>query len=405
VCRRTRLCTFAEKGTSTRAQEHKHILFHITLPHHFVFFRPVYEVLRRDPRITVWCAADRLGWNFSRNVFDVFDVPKAHVISCAKALKKDYDLSISPFYPKVDYGHRAALKLQIFHGVAITNCFLKPAILDFDKSFMVGPYMVKRFVQKGVLAADDPRIEMIGMPKVDRLVDGTYDREAIRAELQVNPELPTVLYAPSGSYSSLATDGLEVIRRIRRKPVNLLIKLHDKSRDRKRNLKIWLRQVDRRKQRSTRVLDWQEQVKKQESGNTRVIEGFDITPYLFVSDILISDFSSAANEFLLMDRPIIFLDTPDKYERVKDRWDIEVWGQRVGTKVHTMAELDEGLEDAIAQPERMSAIRRAAARDIFYKPGTATHRAVLKIYEYVQLDPPEEVKATHRDVDAGVFAP
>jgi CDP-glycerol glycerophosphotransferase (TagB/SpsB family) len=301
-------------------------------------------------------------------------------------MTKEYDLSISPFYPKVDFGHKAGLKLQIFHGVAITNCFLKPAIRDFDKCFMIGPYMVKRFAQKGLLAPDDPRIEMVGMPKVDCLVNGTYDRQTIQQELGVNPALPTVLYAPSGSYSSLASDGLEVIRRVHEMPVNLLVKLHDKSRDRRRNLTNWLGRV-----------------KKWEHGNTRVIEGFDITPYLFVSDILISDFSSAANEFLLMDRPLVFLDAPEKYERTKERWDTEVWGQRVGVQVRTMTELDRALEDAIAQPQRMSDIRRAAAQDIFYQPGSATRRAVRKIYDFLHLAPPDVVATPAPDADAGVY--
>jgi CDP-glycerol glycerophosphotransferase (TagB/SpsB family) len=159
--------------------------------------------------------------------------------------------------------------------------------------------------------------------------------------------------------------------------VNLLIKLHDKSRDLRRNLK-----------------DWMGRVKKWDGGNTRVIDGFDITPYLFVSDILVSDFSSAANEFLLLDRPIIFLDTPEKYEINKERWDTEVWGQRVGTLVKTMAEFDKAMEDAITNPQRMSEIRRAAAQDIFYKPGTATVRAARKIYQILELDPPESLVGT-----------
>jgi hypothetical protein len=347
----------------------KQILFHAALPHHFVFFQPVYDILRRDPRLAIWCSANVLGWGLKVNLFDLFDVDKEYTISSVTAMTKEFDLFISPIYTKIEIGRGARQKLQIFHGIAITNCFLKPAILDFDKWFMIGPYMVKRFAQKGLLASDDPRIEMVGMPKTDPLVNGTLDRAAIQQELELNPDLPTVLYAPSGTHSSLSTDGLDVIQRVREMPVNLLVKLHDKSRDQRRHLK-----------------DWMGRVKKWHGGNTCVIEGFDIIPALFVSDILISDFSSAANEFLLLDRPIIFLDTPEKYEINKERWDTEVWGQRVGALVKTMMELDRALEDALARPQRMSEIRRAAAQDIFYKPGTATPRAVEGVYRILELD-------------------
>jgi hypothetical protein len=39
----------------------------------------------------------------------------------------------------------------------------------------------------------------------------------------------------------------------------------------------------------------------------------------------------------------------------------------------------------------MSEIRRAAAQDIFYQPGTATLRAVQKTYQILELDPPESL--------------
>lgn len=353
----------------------KQILFHAALPHHFVFFKPVHDILQRDLRLMIWYSANLLGWGLTLNLFDLFGIEKERTISSITAMRKEFDLFISPIYTKMDIGRKARLKLQIFHGVAITNCFLKPDILDFDKWFMIGPYMVKRFAQKGILAPEDPRIEMVGMPKVDCLVNGTYDRQEIQRTLELNPELPTVLYAPSGTHSSLVTDGLEVIQRLHRMPLNVLIKLHDKSRDLRRNLK-----------------DWMGRVKKWDRGNTRVIEGFDIMPYLFVSDILISDFSSAANEFLLLDRPIIFLDTPEKYEINKERWDTEIWGQRIGTKVKTMTEFDKALEEAVVNPQRLSDVRRAAAQDIFYKPGTATLRAARKIYQILELDPPSDIR-------------
>ncbi|MBI4461433.1 MAG: hypothetical protein HY653_00860 [Acidobacteria bacterium] len=55
--------------------------------------------------------------------------------------------------------------------------------------------------------------------------------------------------------------------------------------------------------------------------------------------------------------------------------------------MRTAEELAAALEDALAHPERMSDIRRQAAANIFYKPGTATERAVEKIYEILELQP------------------
>ena len=38
----------------------------------------------------------------------------------------------------------------------------------------------------------------------------------------------------------------------------------------------------------------------------RLVRGFDSNPYLAAADLLISDASSVANEFLVLDRPLVF---------------------------------------------------------------------------------------------------
>jgi len=348
---------------------HRRVLFHAALPHHFVFFQSVYERLAQDERLAWFWSSNFLGWRLKKHLFDLFPV-KGKKVSSVGSTARAYDLLLSPIYLKFDVAPRARRRVQIFHGVAITNCFLKPEINDYDRFFMIGPYMVRRFAQKGILREDDPRIRMVGMPKLDRLVDGSLNPAAIKAELGLDPALPVVLYAPSGTHSSIETQGLEAIQRLGKRRLHLLVKLHDKS-------------LDFRRARD----NWMSRVKEHHGGQVHVLDGFDIVPYLAIADVLISDFSSAANEFLLCDKPIIFLETPEKYEINKERWDTEVWGQKVGVVVRTVEELERAVEDALAHPERMSGIRREAAADIFYQPGTATARAASNIYELLELDP------------------
>jgi len=350
----------------------RRLLFHAALPHHFVFFQSVYERLAQDERLDWFWSANFLGWRMKTHLFDLFPV-KGKKVNSLLSTARAYDLLLAPVYLKFDVAPRARLRVQIFHGVAITNCFLKTAILDYHRFFMIGDYMVRRFAQKGILREDDPRIDRIGMPKLDRMVNGEIDTAALRRELELDPALPVVLYAPSGTHSSITTNGLSAIERLQQMPINLLIKLHDTSRDFRRN-----------------VSDWLAEVKKRAAGaRVRVLEGFDIVPYLALADLLISDFSSAANEFLLRDRPVIFLPTPEKVEINKERWDTEVWGHKVGVVANSLDELVAAVEDGLAHPEKMSDIRRAAAADMFYKPGTATDRAVRGIYELLEMTPPD----------------
>lgn len=346
----------------------RRLLFHAALPHHFLFFRPVYERLQEDARLEWYWSANLLGWRLKQHILDLFPV-KGKKVSSLASIPRAYDLLLSPVFLKFDVAPRARQRAQIFHGCAIHNCFLKPAINDYDSFFMVGGYMVRRYVEKGFLRPDDPRISLIGMPKLDPLANGEINVAALRHQLALDPALPTVLYAPSGTGSSLYSHGLDLIKQVGTMPVNLLVKLHDKARDFRRNLGDWL---------------WR--VKGFHGGQVRILEGFEVVPYLALTDVLISDFSSVANEFLLRDRPIVFLPTPEKQQLKRDEWDDN--GYQTGVMVHSGRELLAALEDALARPDRMSDIRRRAAADIFYKPGTATQRAVSKIYELLELSPP-----------------
>lgn len=346
----------------------KRILFHAVLPHHYIFFRLVYERMAADERLQWFWSSNFLGWRLKRHLFDLFPVKGKKITSLA-AMRQEADLLVSPIYLNFNVAPRVRHRVQIFHGCAIYNCFLKPQINDYDCFFMVGPYMVRRFVEKGLLRPDDPRIRLIGMPKLDPLAKGEIDVPALREKLELSPDLPTVLYAPSGPGSSLFSHGLDLIKRVSRLPINLLVKLHDKTRDFRRNVGDWLWWV--RRHRNARV---------------RIVEGFEIVPLLAVADALITDFSSVAHEFLLRDRPIIFLPTPERRELRLQQWDDEAY--KIGVMVHTVEELVAALEDGLAHPERLSPIRREAAAEMFYKPGTATERATAELYRLLELSPP-----------------
>ena len=267
-------------------------------------------------------------------------------------------------------GKRARVKVHTFHGVSFRNVAISPRVRDFDKLFVVGPYMKRRLIESRTLEAGDPRFEMIGMPKLDRLVDGTLRREVIRKRLRLDPGLPTVLYGPTWTErSSLYTHGEALMKALAREPVNLLIKLHDNSYDPRKN-----------------SIDWREKLKTIEGERVRVVRDFNVAPSLFVSDLLISDASSVANEFLVLDRPIVFVDVPEMFPEW-EMTDLETWGRKTGTLVKAVPELVEAVRAELKKPGRLGPVRKAAAADLFHDPGHATDRAVRKLYELLDLEP------------------
>jgi hypothetical protein len=56
--------------------------------------------------------------------------------------------------------------------------------------------------------------------------------------------------------------------------------------------------------------------------------------------------------------------------------------------VYDVPEMKAGIEQGLAHPGEKSGLRKEFAQKFFYNPGGATDKAVDKIYEFLELDPP-----------------
>jgi len=294
-------------------------------------------------------------------------LPVGRLLARWRLLYRTFDLFICPDI--VMYAWRARHRVQIFHGVSFKGKVYTEKIRRFNHVFLVGEYMRRRFEEKGILAPGDSCGHRIGMPKTDPLVDGSLDRAALLESHGFDPARPTVLYAPTWrKESSLNVEGEAVIDALDRMGLNVLVKIHDHSRDPRTNR-----------------LDWGAWLDAREGGNVRRVRDPDIIPSLHAADVLVSDASSVTNEFTLLDRPILFMDVPKLLEVYRDTSDLETWGRRIGEVVRGAAALPSAVEHALSNPGALSDIRRAAATDIFYNPGHAAQAAVAAIYHILEL--------------------
>jgi CDP-glycerol glycerophosphotransferase (TagB/SpsB family) len=101
-----------------------------------------------------------------------------------------------------------------------------------------------------------------------------------------------VLYAPTGAHdNSLETFGEDLIKRMgAMTEYDFLVKPHDHPKA---------------------SINWFERLATLETENVRLLRAADAMPGLHAADMLISDASSIANEYLLLDRPLVFLDVPE----------------------------------------------------------------------------------------------
>src|SRR5690606_27517196 len=139
---------------------------------------------------------------------------------------------------------------------------------------------------------------------------------------------------------------------------NVLVKLHDNS-------------LDPRK--ASR--DWRKAITAVDCPRLRLVTAPDVVPFMAAADLLVSDASSVANEFTLLDRPILFMDVEDLAGRLKPKADLETWGRKAGWVVPGPEAVAGAVEHALAHADEHREVRRALAQDLFHDPGRATERA------------------------------
>jgi hypothetical protein len=245
----------------------------------------------------------------------------------------------------------------------------------WDRIFFVNERRLRNFIKAGSIDADSPAIRLVGLPKADALVNGTFTRANVLASLGLDPSRPTVLYAPTWSpASSLNAMGIELIRSLQATDVNLIVKLHDRSRD--------------LRTRYSGGVDWVQTLAPQLVPARSVLApGHDITPYLVAADLMITDHSSAGFEYLLRDRPIVRIHRPDLIRDANIHQDYVALLASVSASVDSVESVIRAVADGLATPDALSETRRAVAADIFYRPGGATARAIGNLYEAIELDP------------------
>jgi CDP-glycerol glycerophosphotransferase (TagB/SpsB family) len=285
---------------------------------------------------------------------------------------------------------RGTCRIQMFHGVGGKYGFDAPteSLRAWHRLFFVNRRRLRNCIAAGAIDAGSPAIRLIGMPKVDCLVDGSLKREALLTAMALAPWRPTVLYAPTWSpASSLNRLGVDLVNQLQRLPINLIVKLHDRSRDLRPEY--------------SGGIDWAAVISEHLApGRARLAPGADICPYLAAADVMITDHSSAGFEYLLLDRPIVRIHVPELIERANIHRDYVRLLSEVADSVHDADEAVRAVERALADPHARSEARQATAADLFHEPGTATARCARALYEAIDLEPPLDLTATARLISA-----
>lgn len=364
------------------ASDRRRILVYARNAMHLGVLDPVIQSLERDPRITIRYMAE-MRWK-QAHIDRASGTSRRWWRRAAAALRRvDLLMTADPWNPPVLY--RCHRRMNFFHGVAGKYDLDDPSQMpigfgDWDAVAFINTDRMHRYAALGILKPG--AATLVGYPKLDALVNGRYDAAAVRSRLGLEMHRRTAIYAPTWSpASSLNLAGEAIVEDLVAHGWNVIVKPHDLSFD--------------PDPKYSGGIDWRRRLHAIESpGRVVLREDANLSPLLSASDVLVTDHSTAAFEFFLLDRPVIVFDAPDLPRVARINPERIALLRSAARVVHSPDEVASAAADEVAHASRHSERRASIAASLFFEPGTATSRAVARVYGLLDLrDAPGALQA------------
>lgn len=274
-------------------------------------------------------------------------------------------------------GPKSAMKIFIGHGQPNkwTN-WSDENLLAFDHYFLYGELERSMF---NVIKSKQPkstrhiRLHNIGYPKLDDQMNGRYDGKQILECLGLEPSRKTIIYAPAWDPGGALRSYGPIVPQILLDAgdFNVIVKLHPAS----------LELPDAPTyQFYTGGFDWAAVFSVLEANpRFRYVNEHLINPLLFAADLMVTDFSGVALEFMTLDRPVIYLHCPDFYEKTLIEWGndpmVSLYDERfnagrdAGLVVMKPEQLGDAVLRSLALPEECAVKRQQLMKKFIYNPG------------------------------------
>ena len=347
------------------------LLFEVGHLYHRAALDPLYQVLRQDPQydIAFTCSydAERRFGLFNRSLRSELETRfRAEGLTIADSTR-GFDVVITGDTVREPQRYGETLLCFVNHGTGIKNIMyrhLRAHAHTRYQVFVEGQYRVDAYRQAGVEGLST--IHKVGLCKLDPLFwPGFPTRAAILQRLGLDPARPTVLFAPT--YKPTCIDLVRERILTETTDYNLIIKLHQYS-WRGKYAPHWHHTI------------YERAVTQYPHAVLIPVDDYNILPYLYATDTLISEASSTMFDFVALDKiGIIFVlpSEPLKHHDGEALLAEEPQNFLQGAFVHIThpdeirAAVAEALRDA---PQRRACVRQYRDQLFFGLDGQASQR-------------------------------
>lgn len=357
------------------------------------YILPIYQALQtRTNSVSYYIGTHYIG----NKELEVFEIP----------LKKQFSVNLSREFSGADIflsphiygvGSPSSVRIHINHNQPVKyEAYQKTDFVNFEVHFLTSPLhreQTENTIRNYNLEDRNIKLYETGYAKSDKLLSGEYDRDKIVIELGLDPSLKTILYSPSWDEGlSLRSFGEKVIENILDvENVNVIVKLHPIS---------YCPADGPNYEFYTGGTDWKQKLSKFETvKNFRHIPSTNIDPILAAADVMVTDVSSVALEFIMLDKPVIYIDCPDFFEKTLKKTYKNFGnttpdfvrndpkanaGRHVGRVVYDIKDLKTEIVRALNDPGELSDKRKKFAEQLSYNPGHAAEAAAGTILEILK---------------------
>jgi len=354
------------------------------------FIKPIImEYTRRNPESLIVFIHQNNTISAFKKMFPSLAQHALHLHRSVFELLSFSEINLFLTSEQYDLGLNGIYSITTCHGQAAKGLSFVPGVIDtFDALFLNGPIHREAFdlfvadFLNGIPPAHMELFE-IGYPKSDDLLNGLYSRKDTENELNLDISKKTVLYAPAfNEGASLRECGLEIIELLAQQhKYNVIVKLP---------VDCWNPTSNYY---ATGGVNWFEKIRELEAAfpDLRLFSDYQIDPLLDCADVLVTCISSVSFEFLALNKPVIFINTPKYFtdflqKRFPDM-DISSWavrttvngGKEFGLTIENFHDLPDAIETALANPKDFPRKQEKLKNYLLYNRGCAAKAAVNRI--------------------------
>jgi CDP-glycerol:poly(glycerophosphate) glycerophosphotransferase len=358
------------KPTREQAQALIRVMFFFFKNVHIPILKPIYEACKRmypEAEIGFACMpyAPEMRAGFLPKELEIIRSIGEKVYTTPQEFRPDITFIADSVYPWVQgcgrlvhVGHGVLSKGQYYTDTDVARREEQADLVCVPGEYHAG--VMQRIISTPVVAT--------GMAKLDSVFRGEITRDLILQQLNLPRDFKYILFAPTfnDELSAIPFVLEKIVEVLPDERTCLLIKLHGSTKQEYKEL------YQRLGQRNKQV---------------HYAGDLDITPFLVLADVMISDVSSAMMEFAALDKPLVLFNNP--------RWhcyphynpvDIEFCWRDIGIEVTSLDEMVTAVNYVLFQSRFLSRQRQIYTDRLFANKydGRGGERIVREAFALLQ---------------------